>query len=114
TITVEGRLVPFADVFVALAGDESHMLLPDGAHFSLHDARLRSLRELIEEARALVDSPSAPLRISRYQAGLWAELAALGVVTEQAQAWQSRVGALLEIDTIAEHVLPSTLLAELR
>ena len=57
---------------------------------------LQELRRLIEEARALADSPSAPLRISRYQAGLWAELAALGVVTEQAQAWQRQVGALLE------------------
>ncbi|MGH9225972.1 MAG: SNF2-related protein, partial [Acidimicrobiales bacterium] len=114
TITVEGRLLPFADVFVALASSESEMLLPDGAHFSLHDARLQSLRELIEEARALVDSPSAPLRLSRYQAGLWAELVALGVVTHQARAWQSQVEALLELDAITDHALPSTLLAELR
>ena len=41
---------------------------------------LQELRRLIEEARALSDSTSASLRISRYQAGLWAELAALGVV----------------------------------
>jgi len=114
TITVEGRPVPFADVFVALATSESEMLLPDGAHFSLQDARLQSLRELIEEARALVDSPSGPLRISRYQAGLWAELVALGVVTEQAQAWQSQVEAVLELDGITEHEPPSTLVADLR
>ena len=55
------------------------------------------------------DSPSAQLRISRYQAGLWAELAALGVVTEQAQAWRRQVGALLEIDAIAKHEPPATL-----
>ncbi len=114
TITVEGRALPFADVFVALASDESHLLLPDGAHFSLHDDRLQSLRALIEEARSLVDSPSAPLRISRYQAGLWAELAALGVVTDQARAWQSQVKALLELDAITDHEPPSTLVAELR
>ncbi len=35
TITVEGREVPFADVFLALAGGESHLLLDDGAYFSL-------------------------------------------------------------------------------
>ncbi len=114
TITVEGRLLPFADVFVALASSEPDMLLPDGAHFSLHDARLQSLRELIEEARALVDSPSGPLRISRYQAGLWAELAALGVVTHQARAWQSQVKGLLELDAITDHEPPATLLADLR
>jgi SNF2 family DNA or RNA helicase len=114
TISVEGGDLPFAEVFMALASGESHMLLADGAHFSLLEPRLQSLRQLIEEARALTDSPSAPLRISRYQAGLWAELAALGVVTEQAQAWQRQVGALLELDSLAEHDLPAGLQAHLR
>jgi SNF2 family DNA or RNA helicase len=114
TVSVDGRELPFAEVFTALASGESHMLLADGTHFSLLSPRLQSLRQLIEEARALADSPSAPLRISRYQAGLWAELAALGVVTEQAQAWQRQVGALLEIDAIAEHDPPPTLAAQLR
>jgi superfamily II DNA or RNA helicase len=114
TISVDGRELPFAEVFVALASGQSHMLLDDGAHFSLHDPRLQSLRALIEEARTLQDSPSAPLRISRYQAGLWLELAALGVVTEQAQRWRRQVGALLELDALAEHEPPATLQAELR
>jgi superfamily II DNA or RNA helicase len=114
TISVEGRELPFAEVFVALASGESHVLLDDGAHFSLHEPRLQSLRQLIEEARALADSPPTALRISRYQAGLWSELAALGVVTEQAQAWQRQVGALLEIETLAEHEPPAALTAELR
>ena len=114
TISVEGRELPFAEVFVALATGESHLLLDDGAHFSLLEPGLQELRRLIEEAKALADSPSAALRISRYQAGLWAELAALGVVREQAQAWQRQVGALLEIDAIAEHDPPATLRAQLR
>jgi superfamily II DNA or RNA helicase len=114
TISVDGRELPFAEVFVALAGGESHMLLDDGAHFSLLESGLQELRRLIEEARALADLPSASLRISRYQAGLWAELAALGVVTEQAQAWQRQVGALLEIDAIAKHEEPAMLQARLR
>jgi hypothetical protein len=33
SITVEGRQVPFADVFVALAAGETHLLLADGAYF---------------------------------------------------------------------------------
>lgn len=114
TISVDGRDLPFAEVFVALASGESQMLLDDGAHFSLLEPRLQSLRRLIEEARALTESPSASLRISRYQAGLWAELAALGVVTEQAQAWRRQVGALLEVDALAEHDPPATLAAQLR
>jgi len=114
TISVDGRELPFAEVFAALARGESRMLLADGAHFSLLEPGLQELRRLIDEARSLADSSSAPLRISRYQAGLWAELAALGVVTEQAQAWQRQVGALLEIDTIARHDPPATLQAQLR
>ena len=41
TIGVEGRELPFAEVFVALAGGESHMLLDDGAYFSLLAPRLQ-------------------------------------------------------------------------
>ncbi len=114
TIGVEGRELPFAEVFVALAAGESHLLLEDGAHLSLDDSRLESLRQLIVEAQALADSPSASLRISRYQAGLWAELAALGVVTEQAEAWRRQAGALLELDEVARHDPPAALEAELR
>jgi superfamily II DNA or RNA helicase len=113
-ISVDGRELPFAEVFMALASGQSHMLLADGAHFSLLEPRLQSLRQLIEEARALADSPSAPLRISRYQAGVWSELTALGVVTEQAQAWQRQVGALLELDALPEHEPPATMIAQLR
>ena len=113
-IEVEGHELAFAEVFTALASGETHMLLADGAHFSLLAPDLQELRRLIEEAAALADSPAGSLRISRYQAGLWAELAALGVVREQAEAWQHQVGALLEIDAIAEHDPPATLQAQLR
>jgi len=114
TIAVEGREVPFADVFAALARGETHMVLADGAHFSLLEPRLQALRALIEEARLLSDSPGCSPRISRYQAGLWGELVALGVVREQAQAWQRQVGALLSIDELAEHDPPAGMRGALR
>jgi len=114
TISVDGRELPFADVFTGLAGGASHMLLGDGTYFSLQQPRLQSLRDLIEEARGLTDAPAGELRISRYQAGLWDELAALGVVTEQAQAWQRQAGALLALDELPEHEPPRTIAAQLR
>ena len=113
TICVEGRELAFAEVFAALARGESRMLLDDGAHFSLLAPELQELARLIEEARSLSDSPGEQLRISRYQAGLWAELAALGVVREQAQSWQRQVNGLLELDELAEHDLPAALQANL-
>jgi superfamily II DNA or RNA helicase len=114
TINADGREVPFVEVFSALARGETRMLLDDGAHFSLADPRLVSLRALIDEARALVDSPPASLRINRYQAGLWSELSALGVVTEQAQRWQRAVAPLLALDALPVHAEPRGLRAELR
>ena len=113
-ITVEGREVPFTQVFVALAAGESHLLLADGAYFSLEKPELQALRGLIEEARALQDAPAGQLRISRFQAGLWDELAELGVVERQAQAWREQVGGLLSLDQVCAEAPPPGLAACLR
>jgi superfamily II DNA or RNA helicase len=114
TITVEGRKVPFTDVFVALSRGESHLLLANGAYFSLQKPELQTLARLIEEAQALQDSPDGGLKISRFQAGLWDELTELGVVSHQATAWQQQVRGLLAIDSIERQELPATLRARLR
>jgi superfamily II DNA or RNA helicase len=113
-ISVEGRQVPFAEVFTALAAGESHLLLADGAYFSLQKPELQALRVLIEEARSLQDAPSGPLRLSRFQAGLWEELAALGVVDRQARAWREQVAGLLSPDALAGTEVPATLTGQLR
>ena len=55
---MDGREVPFLDVFVALSRGEPHLILPDGAYFSLDKPELQALARLIEEARALQDSPA--------------------------------------------------------
>ncbi|MGH2927129.1 MAG: DEAD/DEAH box helicase, partial [Solirubrobacteraceae bacterium] len=114
TISVEGRELPFADVFVALASGESRLLLDDGAHFSLLEPRLQSLRQLIDEARALSDAPRGELRISRWQASLWSELVALGVVTSQAHAWERQVQGLLSLERVADRDPPDGVRATLR
>lgn len=112
-ISLEGQPVSFAAVFSALAAGQTKMLLPSGAYFSLDLPELHQLRALIEEARSLQGNKDAPLQISRFQAGLWDELAHLGIVDEQAAAWRSAVGGLLEGGTDGLP-LPSTLNAELR
>lgn len=114
TITVEGREVPFAQVFTALDAEESHLLMPDGAYFSLDKPELQTLRKLIEEARALRDSPDGPLKISRFQVGLWDELAELGVVDRQAGAWQRQVDALRTVNSVDPTPPPDTLAVQLR
>ena len=124
TITVAGHEVPFADVFVALSRGEPYLLLASGAYFSLQKPELQALARLIEEARALQDAPGDGLKISRFQAGFWAELTELGIVSRQARRWQQQVSGLLSAQAGAAEAqtaeagaaleLPRTLNAELR
>jgi SNF2 family DNA or RNA helicase len=114
SITVDGHDVPLASVITALTQQESHLLLPTGAYFSLDKPELQRLREILEEAQALRDGAPSSLKISRYQAGLWDELVALGVVDRQADAWQQQVGGLLELTHVEPVKPPASLLATLR
>jgi superfamily II DNA or RNA helicase len=114
TITVDEVGVPLREVFTALARDEDHLLLPDGGWFSLRKPQLQELRRLIEEARALQERPDGELRVSRYQAGLWEELRSIGVVEQQAAAWQRQVEGLLNLAELPAPAPPAGLVAELR
>jgi superfamily II DNA or RNA helicase len=113
-ITVEGSKVPFTELFVALASGQTHLLLPNGAYFSLDKPELAALARLIDEARTLQDQPDGELRISRFQAGLWEELAALGEVSHQAAAWQRQVRGLLDAGEIEPAPIPPSVRAQLR
>ena len=112
TISVEGRPVPFLEVFLALNSGRRHLLLPDGAYFSLDRPQLRSLARLIDAARKL--NAPGPLRISRFQVRLWNELAALGVPEGQASAWWEQVKVLQSSQALAPAEPPSGLGAMLR
>jgi superfamily II DNA or RNA helicase len=114
TLTVEGREVPFLDVFLALSRGDTELLLPDGAWFNLDQPELRALARLIDEARSLQELPPDQLRISRYQAGFWDELATLGVVAQQAASWRQQVGGLLAATRPDPAPVPAGLRAELR
>ena len=114
TISVEGKQVPFVTVFTALASGQPHLLLPDGAYFALDKPELVKLRQLIEEARALTDAEEGPTRISRFQAGLFDELAELGVVTRQADDWRRQVDGLRALQGLEAVAVPTSLRADLR
>ncbi|WP_236647356.1 DEAD/DEAH box helicase [Micromonospora sicca] len=113
-VTVGGEQVPFDELFVALAADQQYLILPSGTYFSLDRAEFRQLRDLIAESRALDDPPPGVLRVGRFQAGLWQELAELGEVTGQAAAWQEAVRSLSDAGNRVEHPVPSRLKAMLR
>jgi superfamily II DNA or RNA helicase len=114
TISIEDKQVPFVSVFTALACGQSHLLLADGAYFALDKPELVKLRQLIEEARALTDAEEGPPRISRFQVGLFDELAELGVVTRQADEWRRQVDGLRALRGLEQTTIPTDLHAELR
>ncbi|WP_156399391.1 DEAD/DEAH box helicase [Rhodococcus sp. Leaf278] len=113
-VAVDDGTIALADIITAVAQGESHILLSDGRYVDLESPTLSRLRELVEEARSLQDSPDGPLRLSRYQATLWEELVELGVVTRQAKAWRAQVSDLLALDRVQPIQPPSTLQATLR
>ena len=114
SVTVAGEDVPLAPLIEALARGHEHLILDSGTWFALDRPELESLRALVEEARSLQDKPSDPLRISVVHAGLWEELAALGVVEQQSTRWSQAVGALLDLDSVEPATLPTGLDATLR
>ncbi|GAB3253602.1 DEAD/DEAH box helicase [Arthrobacter pigmenti] len=129
-VTVEGRKVPFNDIFKALTRGERKILLVDKTYLSLEQPIFDRLRRLVDEALLLqgrtpeknrpgsgqepVPDVSDGLRISRYQAGLWAELEELAEETEQVRAWRQSVSGLLELESVEQTAIPTGIQAELR
>ena len=113
-VTVDGEVVPFATLFAALSLGHDHLLLDSGTWFALDRPELDQLRRLIDEARLLVDHDEDTFRLRPEHAGLWAELVELGVVTEQSEAWQRSVDALLDLESLPEVPVPAGLRADLR
>ncbi len=113
-VRVGDEVVPFVELFLALANGQAHMLLPSGTFFSLENDTLRELARLIAEARALHDADEGQIRVSRYQASLWEDFSRLGVVTAQASAWEQAVRALASAADRTEHPRPAGLEAQLR
>ncbi|MEV0807256.1 DEAD/DEAH box helicase [Micromonospora sp. NPDC050200] len=113
-VSVGGEQVVFDELFVALAQDQQYLILPSGAYFGLDRPEFQQLRDLITESRALEDAPPGVLRVGRFQAGLWDELAEVGEVTGQAATWQRTVRSLTAADPAADQPIPAEVRAELR
>lgn len=114
SVSVDGEEVPFGELFVALAQQQEYLILPSGAYFSLDREEFRQLAALIAEARALQDTPGETVRVSRFQAGMWAELERIGVVSGQAAVWQESVRSLSRATELVEHPAPEGLHATVR
>jgi superfamily II DNA or RNA helicase len=113
-VEVGGEQVDFESLFVALAQDQEFLILAGGVYFGLDRPEFQQLRNLIVESRELADSPPGVLRVGRFQAGVWDELAELGEVAGQAADWQRTVAALSEVGVRLDQAVPAEVNAELR
>ncbi|WP_245723580.1 DEAD/DEAH box helicase [Paramicrobacterium humi] len=113
-ITIEGREIPFVDLFTALARGKKKLMLIDRSYFSLDHPAFDRLRELLDEADALEEwEPDQP-RLSRYQASLWAEFEDLADETVEAVGWRESVSALAGLTQIEPVAPPASVRATLR
>ncbi|MFP3714601.1 SNF2-related protein [Puerhibacterium sp. TATVAM-FAB25] len=124
-VAVEGRHVPFVALFTALARGLSHLVLEDGTYVRLDQPAFATLRELVEESARLEGrAPTGPHppRVSRFQAGWWADMADAADTVVVDPVWEESAGALLALrdaldgDATAAPAagLPAGLHAELR
>ena len=112
TVTVEGRQLPFAPLFKALAQGKKKLLLVDNSYLSLDQAVFDSLRELIEEASALDEWETTP-RISRFNQSLWSDFEDLADESAPATTWRA-IAADAQGAVVEPTPPPATLDAELR
>ncbi|MGI8457896.1 MAG: SNF2-related protein [Propionibacteriaceae bacterium] len=113
-VSIDGELVPFDQLFAALASGADQLVLDSGVYFTLDRPEFGRLVELITEARSLQDRDRSQLRINRHHVGLWDELVALGVVDQQAERWVAVAAAVAGLESPAEVDPPAGLRAELR
>jgi len=113
TVSVEGVKIPLPRLLAALTAGHEYLLLDDGAYIPLDKPELVKLRALIEEARALSDDVGPP-RISRYQSGLFEDLASVAATVRQATQWKRQVAGLRALQALESVAVPGSLNAELR
>jgi superfamily II DNA or RNA helicase len=113
-VSIDGEVIPFEDLFVALTEGQDFLILETGVYFSLERPEFVQLRELIEESKALHDHHRPELSINRFQASLWEDLTNLGVAIDQSARWEQTVRGLTDVSSIEDVDVPETLRATLR
>ncbi|MFE7505103.1 SNF2-related protein [Promicromonospora sp. NPDC057488] len=96
TVAADGREIPFGSLFDALARNQKRFMLTDGTWLRTDLPVFAELRALIEEAQRLSDQPGK-LRVSRFNASLWAELEDVADFVEQSDRWRHSVSELVAL-----------------
>lgn len=112
-VEIDGRRIPFAPLFAALALRRTKMLLADGSFFSLAHPALERLRDLLDDAAEIGEWEAGP-RIARYHVPLWEDFEDLADNAEPAVAWRAAARALRDGGVPEPVAVPRGVNAELR
>ncbi|WP_418277190.1 SNF2-related protein [Isoptericola jiangsuensis] len=93
SVTVDGRTIPFARLFTAMAQGRKRLLLVDGSWLRLDQPVLARLRELIDESASLSDR-AGQVRVSRYDADLWHDLEDVADSVAVDERWRRTLAGL--------------------
>lgn len=102
TITVCGETVPLADVLSSLTLGDEHIVLPSGMYLPTDRPEFDSLRDIVAAACQLHEADHGNISVGKHDLGLWAQLADLGIVSQQAEAWVQRARALRDLTEIPQ------------
>ena len=96
-ITVDGEPIPLPDVLAALTRGAEVLVLPSGLYVGMDRPEFAKLRDVVEAAGQLHERDGGRLGVATFDLGVWAELAELGVVDQQAAEWVERAQALRDL-----------------
>lgn len=87
-IDVDGEEVPLAYVLESLTRDQEQVFLPSGRYLPADHPALSRLADAVRAASELSEQDDdGGLRVGTHDLGLWAELAEIGLVDQQASRW---------------------------
>ncbi len=112
-ISVDGETVALPTVLEVLTRGDEVLFLPSGLHVTTDHPALKQLAGLVADAAGITDQPGEGVRVGRYDLGLWAELAELGIVDAQAAEWVRSAIALRDLTELPE-IDPPDVESELR
>jgi hypothetical protein len=112
-ISIGDRFIGLAQLIEAMTLGAERIILRDGAHLRIDRPELARLTELVREARELTDQPREGVRVGHHDLGLWAELAEIGLVDEQAARWVGSAVALRDVQGLPD-IEPEGVTADLR
>ncbi|MCW2816964.1 MAG: hypothetical protein JWN84_4419, partial [Nocardioides sp.] len=99
-ITVEGEKIPLPFVLAALTLDQEYVVLPSGLFVRSDRPEFAQLESLVRAAAELREPEGGRVSVGQHDLGLWAQLAELGVVDDQAAEWVRRAKALRDLTDI--------------